>query len=67
MIIINKYQCEYCNTIYDDSESCKTCEQRHSVLFEIVDKEYNQYENFPIRIVLRDKEKGLQFTYKRIP
>ena len=67
MKIINKYQCEYCNTLYDSSENCKMCEQGHSALFEIVDKEYNQYENFPIRIVLRSKETGSQFTYKRIP
>jgi len=67
MKIINKYQCEYCNTIYNTEDGCTSCEQGHLDVFEIVNKEYNQYENFPTRIVLRSKETGLQFTYKRIP
>lgn len=65
---LSKYQCEYCNTEYNDKSKAEQCENNHKVKTRLKDKRYLPYSQdksgYPL-VLNVEFEDGKVITYKR--
>lgn len=42
---LNQYQCDICNTVYNNENDCKRCEDGHKIPVKIVGYKFNAIRN----------------------
>ena len=66
---VTQYQCEICNTFYNDAVKCQECESSHCLVDHIAQYKYNPKgmgpeSKYPHALVVI-MENGQQLTFKR--
>lgn len=42
---LNQYQCDICNTVYNNENDCKRCENSHKIPVKIIGYKFNAIRN----------------------
>lgn len=58
------YQCEICNTQFNDPGKAKECEKSHVKIVGVIPKKYRAREEYPDRVIV-SFENGEQLSYMR--
>lgn len=61
---ITIYQCEICNTQYDDSAAAASCEEYHQTIEEIVGTRYKTKAKYPESITVLFND-GKELKYRK--
>ena len=58
------YQCEFCNTQFNDQEEARECEKSHVRIVSVIPKKYRVREEYPDRVIV-SFENGEELSYIR--
>lgn len=58
------YQCEICNTQFNDPVKARECEASHVKIAGVISKKYRAREEYPNRIIV-SFENGEELSYER--